>query len=118
MKKALFILRALLYFRLRKKGSAVALVVNEFTETEAGNKAYARYSELRQDGRKVFVLSAFNNAPLGVHLDDYRDIYIFENDAEKLMCFCAEKGVGELHYYDCDVLFAFLSRMGLDVHRG
>ncbi len=115
MKKIFFILRGIWNFKINKKHMAAALVVNEFSDSELYNKVLCIYNELSKANKKVYILCAFNNAPLAINLKDYRDIFIFENDADKMMDFCAKKGVDTLYYYDNNVLLSFFSRMGLKV---
>ncbi len=113
MKKIIFILRGLWFFKICKKNNAIALVVNEFNDKPLYNNVLKKYKLHVANKEKVYILCAFSNANLATNLNDYRDLFIFENDADKMMSFCAKKGIAELYYYDNDVLFAFFKKMGL-----
>ncbi len=116
MKNLAFILWGLFQFRLRKQGRGVAIVLNRFVDDESGRVALARALELYGQGIPVWVLCAFNDAPTGVQLPDYRMVYIFNNDPVRLAQFCAGHGVGRLEYApDCTVMRGAAARFGLQV---
>ncbi len=114
-KKLLFTLRGIYHLKLRKKGDAKAIVVNKFDDENVYEYVLNYYMKLKEEGGKVYILSAFNSAALAIKLDDYRDIFIFENDAEKLMNFSIKHGVTGFYYYDNMVLHNFYKSMGLSV---
>ncbi len=113
MKKLIFVLRGFYYFKLRKQGDDYAIVVNEFDDEAIYNSVLSWYRLKKSEGKVVYVLCAFNNAPLAVQLDDYRDIFIFENDANKMMDFCIKKGISNFYYYDNCVLRNFFKKLGV-----
>lgn len=116
MKNLTFIFWGLWKFRLHRKGKAVGLVVENFTEGVVGEKILNRVSRLQAQGCRVYVLCAFNNAPLGVRLEDYRQVYIFQNDPACLARFCAQKHIGRLEYLDsCRVMRQAAAKFGLEV---
>lgn len=116
MKNILFILWGLWHFRVCRSGKGVGLVVTRFLPDDTGRKVLDRAAQLMRQGEKVWVLCAFNEAPAGVQLPDYRQVYIFNNDPERLARFCAEKGIGRLEYAaDCAVMRGAAARFGLQV---
>lgn len=116
MKNLLFILWGLWKFRVCRPGEGVGLVTERFIPDAAGQKILQRALEHMHSDRKVWVLCAFNDAPAGVQLPDYRQVYIFNNDPVRLAHFCAEKGIGKLEYApDCAVMRGAAVRFGLQV---
>ncbi len=111
--KLLFTMRGIYYFKLRKKGNACAVVVNNFDDSEMYRYMLNYYRELKENGDCVYILCAFNSAALAVELEDYRDIFIFENDADKMMNFCIKHGISRFYYYDNYVLFNFFKSIGI-----
>lgn len=117
MKNLYFILWGICTFRLSKKGEAVAIVVNSFNDNAAGAKALAQYHALQEQGLRVYIACAFNDAPLAHALADYRDIFIFNNTPTSLAHFCAKQKIGTLYYYDTHVLASAAKKFGLSVQQ-
>ena len=116
MKNLLFVLWGIWRFRVCRAGTGIGLVVNRLVDDEAGRSVLERALQLHRQGEKVWVLCAFNDAPLGVQLPDYRQVYIFNNDPVRLAHFCAEKNIGTLEYApDCPVMRNAAARFGLNV---
>ncbi len=118
MNNIIFKINNLIYFRLAgltNRNNAVAIVVNEFDNTPRGIKALDLYNKYLSEGKKVYILSAFNKAPLGKYLQDIRHIFIFNNNPENLVAFCKKHNIGMLHYCDYHIMIRAATQFGLDV---
>ena len=100
--------------RSRNKG-AVAIICSTFEDDKIGNWVLDRYREQKLSGYAAYVLVAFNKAPMGKHLDDIRDIFIFNNSPEELAWFCVRKEVKKMIYFDSEVMKQASRKTGYEV---
>ncbi len=113
MKQLAFKLWGLLAFRLTKRNN-IALILNDLNDTPASHKALDFYQK-NSNKRKVFILIAYNNAELGDRVQDYRDIFVFNNNPMNLAKFCYKYKISTLYYYNNFVLANACKKFGLNV---
>ena len=106
--------RAMLLFH-DKSEKNVGLVVNSFNKGGLEQMVLSLYRAYKAHGWNVYILSAFNDAPLARELDDLRDVYIFNNSPEQLIAFCYQKHINVLHYHYNTLLMRAAKQMGIKV---
>ncbi|MEG0020371.1 MAG: glycosyltransferase family 4 protein, partial [Oscillospiraceae bacterium] len=120
MKSLIFKIKWLLKFRTRflledKKQKNIALVVNSFNKGGLEKVVLNLYYGYKKQGYQVYILCAFNDAPLAKNLYDLRDIYIFNNSPEKFIEFCWKKHINVLHYHYNTLMLRAARQMGFKV---
>ena len=93
----------------------IGIIVNSFNKGGLEQTALNLYNGYRKKGYKVYILSAFNHAPLAKNLDDIRDIYIFNNNPENLIKFCYTHDINVLHYHYNTLMMRAVRQMGFKV---
>lgn len=120
MKSLIFKIKWLIKFRARflftrKKDKSIALVVNSFNKGGLEQVVLSLYYGYKKMGYRVYILCAFNDAPLAKNLHDLRDIYIFNNNPEKFIQFCFDKHINVLHYHYNTLMIRAARQMGFKV---
>ncbi|MEG0020013.1 MAG: glycosyltransferase family 4 protein, partial [Oscillospiraceae bacterium] len=120
MKSLIFKIKWLLKFRTRfllggDKQKNIALVVNSFNRGGLEQVVLNLYYGYKKQGYNVYILCAFNDAPLAKNLYDLRDIYIFNNRPEKFIEFCWKKHINVLHYHYNTLMLRAARQMGFKV---
>ncbi len=113
MKQLAFKLWGLLAFRLTKRNN-IALILNDLNDTSASHKALDFYHK-NYSKEKIFILIAYNSAELGDKVNDYRDIFVFNNDPMNLAKFLYKNKVSTLYYYNNLVLANACKKFGLNI---
>lgn len=120
MKSLIFKIKWFLFFRFRfifnpQKQKNIALVVNSFNKGGLEEVVLNLYYGYKQKGYNVYILSAFNDAPMAKKLYDIRDIYIFNNNPENFINFCKKKHINILHYHYNTLMMRAAKQMGFKV---
>lgn len=120
MNSLIFKIKWLIKFRTRFLFSDhsqrnIALVVNSFDKGGLEQVVLNLYYGYKKQGYNVYILSAFNNAPLAKRLYDLRDIHIFNNNPENFIQFCWDKKINVLHYNYNTLMIRAVRQMGFKI---